>query len=225
MSKNVLHKQWIAQIRTDLVLKEIRPEQNYVGTFWVIDITRHVQRECYLIIAINRLVRTILCTTTAGFAMDCGLFHHLCNLKEDGQYYACVSLRIGCEKYHQPLVIHLADRFTNTLFDPTDPMLRDNEILKKYNIITLNKQQQQIQHNQEDDTNSPNTESSTQKNVDDIRLAKTPQLYEQQGYRPRTLKIINKVLGNTQENIDDIRLARTPQLYEQQGYRPRYKPR
>ena len=182
--KNVLHKQWIAQIRTDLVLKEIRPEQNYVGTFWVIDITRHVQRECYLIIAINRVVRTILCATTVGFAMDCSLFQHLCNLKEDGQYYACVSIRMWCEQYHQPFVIYLADRFTNTLFDPTDPKLSDNEILKKYNIITLNKQQQQEQQY---------SNSDSQENQDDRHKTNTPQMRSK--YGPKTIQTINKVLG------------------------------
>ena len=66
-------------------------------------------------------------------------------MKDKGHLFACVALRLKCENYDEPFVIYLADIFSNTTYDPTSKLLSEKDILKKYNIITFNKQQQQEQ--------------------------------------------------------------------------------
>ena len=138
----VVNKYWKLIIRSRLVLDEIYCDKNHVGTLWVIDINHVLKYQCYLIIAINRAVRTIICTTTKGHSLDCRLFQKLSNMNDDGHYFACVSLRLFCEQNHEPFIIYLADIFSNETYSPLSTILSDNDILKKYNIIATNEEKQ-----------------------------------------------------------------------------------
>ena len=141
----VLNKNWQVMIRPKFVLDEIYVDENYVATLWVIPIGSYTNQLCYLLIAINRGTRTIICTTTRGDQMAPLFFEKITALTDYGHYFACVALRLKCEKYDEPFVIYLADIFSNTTYDPTSKLLSEKDILKKYNIITFNKQQQQEQ--------------------------------------------------------------------------------
>ena len=143
--KKVLNKNWQIMIRPKFVLDEIYVDENYVTTLWVIPIGSYTNQLCYLLIAINRGTCTIICTTTRGDQIAPLLFEKITALTDYGHYFACVALRVKCENYDEPFVIYLADIFSNTTYDPTSKLLSEKDILKKYNIITFNKQQQQEQ--------------------------------------------------------------------------------
>ena len=65
----VLNKNWQVMITPKFVLDEIYVDENYVATLWVIPIGSYTNQLCYLLIAINRGTRTIICTTTRGDQM------------------------------------------------------------------------------------------------------------------------------------------------------------
>jgi hypothetical protein len=139
---DVLNKNWtfktiVLKTGDNLNLDEINADQNYDGTFWVIQVPHVSNKKCYLVISINRLKRTIICTTTQGDLMDCQLYHKLSNLTENGYLYAFAALRLKCKnnRMHEAFVIYFADMFSNRTFNPISPLLSDKEIRQKYNII------------------------------------------------------------------------------------------
>ena len=111
------------------------------------------QQNCYLVVAIDRPNRTIICTTTLGDEMDNVFFHNLCNLKDKGHLFACVTLRLKCEKNHELFVIYLGDIFTNRKFNPTNRILSDTQ-LQQYNINF--QMVQQHRHQQQSNTHGYN---------------------------------------------------------------------
>ena len=145
----VLNKNWNFrtqyQYSRDEIIKSVNSDDRYVATLWVVPILSRTNQKCYIFVIINRGTRTIICTTTRGDQMAPLFFEKITALKDKGHFFACVALRLKCENYDEPFVIYLADIFSNTTYDPTSKLLSEKDILKKYNIITFNKQQQQEQ--------------------------------------------------------------------------------
>ena len=189
----VLNKNW--NFRTqyrysrDEIIKSVKSDDRYVATLWVVPITSRTNQSCYLLVIINRGTRTMLYTTTMGDRMPSELFRELSEVKDSNNYFAVVALRLKCEKNHEAFVIYLADMFSNSTYDPSNTLLSENDILKRYN--TFYKQQQQ-QQQQQDYSNSDSS--------DDISEGKTPQVHiprrrNGQGYTQQNLHKIKNILN------------------------------
>ena len=158
-----VNKNWKTIITTyEFILHDLQKftDNKKGGTLIVCPILSYVtQQNCYLVVAIDRPNRTIICTTTLGDEMDNVFFHNICNLKDKGHLFACVALRLKCEKNHEAFVIYLGDMFTNGKFNPVNRILSDAQILQQYNINIQMVQQHRHQqsnnhhynyHNRED---------------------------------------------------------------------------
>ena len=88
---NVLNKNWQIMIRPKFVLDEIYVDENYVATLWVIPIGSYTNQLCYLLIAINRGTRTIICTTFRGDQMAPLFFEKITALTDYGHFFCMCS--------------------------------------------------------------------------------------------------------------------------------------
>ena len=110
-------------------------ENKHGGTLLVCPIMSHAKQQYgYLVVAIDRPKRTILCTTTHGDVMDKEFFDYVCGLEDHRQLFACVALRLKCEQNHEAFVVYLGDIFSNGKFNPLYRTLSDSQILQQYNI-------------------------------------------------------------------------------------------
>ena len=134
---------------------------NKGGTLLVCPIISYAKQQyCFLVVAIDRPKRIIFCTTTLGEFMDKQLCDYLCNLKDNGHFFAVVPLRLKCEQNHETFVVYLGDIFSNGKFNPLHRMLSDSQILQQYNIHGLAQQWQSNNHqhrsnNHHHQSNSP----------------------------------------------------------------------